>query len=129
MKVLDFGLAKSRHKTYSETQTAITIHNVIQGTPAFIAPEQALGSDDVDARADIYSTGCVAYWLLTGQLVFTAETAMKMCSRMRIPSGAAVPENEFRFRRTWRQWCCLVWPRIVNIGRSRREISSSNSTR
>ena len=52
--------------------------NVIHGTPAFIAPEQALGGADVDARADIYSTGCVAYWLLTGQLVFTADTPMKL---------------------------------------------------
>ena len=32
----------------------------------------------MDTRADIYSTGCVAYWLLTGQLVFTAETTMKL---------------------------------------------------
>ena len=52
--------------------------NVIQGTPAFIAPEQAMGSADVDTRADIYATGCVAYWLLTGELVFTADTAMKL---------------------------------------------------
>jgi serine/threonine-protein kinase len=51
---------------------------LIQGTPAFIAPEQALASRDVDIRADIYSTGCVAYWLLTGQLVFTADTPMKL---------------------------------------------------
>ena len=52
---------------------ALTVPNLIHGTPAFIAPEQALGSADVDARADIYSTGCVAYWLLTGELVFSAE--------------------------------------------------------
>ena len=77
VKVLDFGIAKAIHETSSEAQTAITIPNVIQGTPAFIAPEQALGAD-VDTRADIYSTGCVAYWLLTGQLVFTAETPMKL---------------------------------------------------
>ena len=77
VKVLDFGLAKAVNETSSETQTAITIQDVIQGTPAFIAPEQALGGADVDARADIYSTGCVAYWLLTGQPVFTADTAMK----------------------------------------------------
>ena len=75
VKVLDFGIAKAVHETSSEAQTAITIPNLIQGTPAFIAPEQALGSADVDTRADIYSTGCVAYWLLTGQLVFTADTA------------------------------------------------------
>ena len=77
VKVLDFGIAKVLHETSSQTQTAITIPNLIQGTPAFIAPEQALGSADVDPRADLYSTGCVAYWLLTGQLVFTADTAMK----------------------------------------------------
>jgi eukaryotic-like serine/threonine-protein kinase len=77
VKVLDFGLVKAVQETSSDTQTALTIQSVIQGTPAFIAPEQALGGDDVDGRADIYSTGCVAYWLLTGQLVFTADTTMK----------------------------------------------------
>jgi eukaryotic-like serine/threonine-protein kinase len=78
VKVLDFGLAKVVQETSVETQTLITKPNLIQGTPAFIAPEQALGSRDVDTRADIYSTGCVAYWLLTGQLVFTADTPMKL---------------------------------------------------
>ncbi|MGH9258107.1 MAG: serine/threonine-protein kinase [Vicinamibacterales bacterium] len=78
VKVLDFGIAKVAHDTSPEAQTAITIPNVIHGTPAFIAPEQALGGADVDTRADIYSTGCVAYWLLTGQPVFTADTAMKL---------------------------------------------------
>jgi serine/threonine-protein kinase len=78
VKVLDFGLAKIVHETGSESQTAITVANVIRGTPAFIAPEQAMGDADVDIRADIYSTGCVAYWLLTGQLVFTGETTMQL---------------------------------------------------
>jgi serine/threonine-protein kinase len=78
VKILDFGIAKAARDTSSEARTAITIPNVVQGTPAFIAPEQALGDADVDARADIYSTGCVAYWLLTGQLVFTADTPMKV---------------------------------------------------
>jgi serine/threonine-protein kinase len=49
---------------------------MLQGTPAFIAPEQALGGGSIDGRADIYATGCVAYWLLTGQLVFTADTVV-----------------------------------------------------
>jgi eukaryotic-like serine/threonine-protein kinase len=78
VKVLDFGLAKVVRETSLEAQTAITKPNLIQGTPAFIAPEQALGATDVDTRADIYATGCVAYWLLTGQLVFTAETPMQL---------------------------------------------------
>jgi serine/threonine-protein kinase len=54
----------------------LTGENVVQGTPAFIAPEQVLGDAGVDGRADIYATGCVAYWLLTGQYVFTADTPM-----------------------------------------------------
>jgi serine/threonine-protein kinase len=78
VKVLDFGIAKVAHEESSETSTAMTMPNVVQGTPAFIAPEQALGGTEVDTRADIYSTGCVAYWLLTGLPVFTADTPMKL---------------------------------------------------
>jgi len=59
----------------AETGVALTLDNVVHGTPAFIAPEQALGGSPLDGRADIYATGCVAYWLLTGELVFTADTA------------------------------------------------------
>jgi serine/threonine-protein kinase len=37
-----------------------------------------MGVDEVDGRADIYSLGCVAYWLLAGRVVFSANTAMQM---------------------------------------------------
>jgi plasmid stabilization system protein ParE len=77
VKVLDFGIAKTATDAPA-SETALTVMNVIHGTPAFIAPEQALGGADLDSRADIYSTGCVAFWLLTGELVFTAETPMKL---------------------------------------------------
>ncbi len=77
VKVLDFGIAKAAHES-SDTQTALTAANLIQGTPAFIAPEQVLGGTEVDARADIYSAGCVAYWLLTGEQVFTGDTTMQL---------------------------------------------------
>jgi eukaryotic-like serine/threonine-protein kinase len=75
IKVLDFGIAKAAHDT-TDTGMTLTRDMVVRGTPAFIAPEQALGASEVDGRADIYATGCVAYWLLTGQLVFTADTPM-----------------------------------------------------
>jgi plasmid stabilization system protein ParE len=74
VKVLDFGIVAAVREP-SGASPIYTQENAVQGTPAFIAPEQALGGD-VDWRADIYATGCLAYWLLTGQLVFTAETSM-----------------------------------------------------
>jgi serine/threonine-protein kinase len=88
VKVLDFGIAKAVHNDSSETRTDITVRSVIRGTPAFIAPEQALGGADVDGRADIYSTGCVADWLLTGQYVFTSESAMGLL----VAHAQATPE-------------------------------------
>ena len=73
VNVLDFGLVKAFDEG-TGTQTAVTVENTLHGTPAFMAPEQALGRSDLDGRVDIYALGCVAYWLLTAQLVFTADT-------------------------------------------------------
>ncbi|HSL24461.1 MAG TPA: serine/threonine-protein kinase [Vicinamibacterales bacterium] len=75
VKMLDFGIVKAAEEG-ADTQPALTLENAIHGTPAFIAPEQALGGSTIDGRADIYATGCVAYWLLTGELVFTADTPL-----------------------------------------------------
>ena len=74
VKVLDFGIVGAVRDP-ADTSPVHTRENTVRGTPAFIAPEQAMGTD-VDGRADIYATGCLAYWLLTGQFVFTAETPM-----------------------------------------------------
>ena len=74
VKVLDFGIVRAVHGA-ADPSPVHTRENAVQGTPAFIAPEQAMGTN-LDGRADIYATGCLAYWLLTGQFVFTAETPM-----------------------------------------------------
>jgi len=74
VKVLDFGLVK--HASAAATRTKLTVAGNAAGTPAYMAPEVALGSPDIDGRADIYSLGCVAYFLLTGQIVFTADSAI-----------------------------------------------------
>jgi len=74
VKVLDFGIVRAVPDP-GDSSLVHTRENALHGTPAFIAPEQAMGAA-LDGRADIYATGCVAYWLLTGQLVFTAETPM-----------------------------------------------------
>jgi hypothetical protein len=76
VKVLDFGIAKDADHMMETGSLAFTQDNVLRGTPAYIAPEQALGGSALDSRVDIYAVGCVAYFLLTGQLVFTADTPM-----------------------------------------------------
>jgi serine/threonine-protein kinase len=52
----------------------LTAEHTAGGTPAYMSPEQAIGAGDVDARSDLYSVGCVAYWLITGVPVFTGRT-------------------------------------------------------
>ena len=76
-KVLDFGLVKIARPAVGP-ETLSTIEHTTTGTPAYMAPETILGETDVDRRADVYALGCVAYYLLTGQLVFEADTSMKM---------------------------------------------------
>ena len=76
VKVLDFGIAKEADHLMETGAIGLTREHGLRGTPAYIAPEQALGGSAVDGRADIYAVGCVAYFLLTGQLVFTGNTPM-----------------------------------------------------
>ncbi len=76
IKVLDFGLVKG--ESTNGDHTLLTLPGTANGTPAFMAPELAVGKKDVDARVDIYSLGCVAYWLVTGQLVFENSNRVAM---------------------------------------------------
>jgi eukaryotic-like serine/threonine-protein kinase len=78
VKVLDFGLVKFGEGRSSFGQTFATGEFVTSGTPGYMAPEVILGGCDTDRRADVYALGCVAYWMLTGHLVFEADTAMRM---------------------------------------------------
>jgi len=73
VKVLDFGLVK---RITPDRDRDATGTSVLAGTPAYMAPELALGTEAVDGRADLYSLGCVAYWLLTGSRVFERDSAM-----------------------------------------------------
>jgi serine/threonine-protein kinase len=75
VKVLDFGLVKN----VSERESMhLTAPGLVAGTPAYIAPEISLGVQSIDARVDIYTLGCVAYFLLTGLPVFEEKTAFTM---------------------------------------------------
>jgi WD40 repeat protein/serine/threonine protein kinase len=66
----DFGIVK-----LSESGSALTGSGVI-GTPAYMSPEQAHGSGDIDARSDIYALGTILYELLTSRLPYSADTPM-----------------------------------------------------
>jgi eukaryotic-like serine/threonine-protein kinase len=70
VKVMDFGIARALTGSSTMTQTATVI-----GTAYYLSPEQARG-EHVDARSDIYSTGCLLYELLTGAPPFTGDSAV-----------------------------------------------------
>jgi DNA-binding NtrC family response regulator len=75
LKVLDFGMVSGGK---SMENTRLSAADEIYGTPECISPEAATGASNLDGRADIYGLGCVAYWMLTGQVVFEAPSGMAM---------------------------------------------------
>jgi hypothetical protein len=70
VKVLDFGLVKWHTALPTDEDLHLSQTGTILGTPSYMAPEIARGEGPVDGRADLYAVGCLAYWLLTGRLVF-----------------------------------------------------------
>ena len=76
--VADFGIARAVSEAGGDklTQTGMAI-----GTPHYMSPEQALGSEHVDARSDVYSLGCVLYEVLIGQPPFTGPNSMAIMAR------------------------------------------------
>lgn len=87
-KVLDFGLAKQLEavddSTDDERQTLVntqTRDGVIVGTPAYLSPEQALGTE-VDARSDLFSLGSLLYECIAGKPAFGGRTAAEVCTKV-----------------------------------------------
>ena len=80
--VTDFGIAKainaSRREEEHDGTGALTQLGTALGTPAYMAPEQVAGDPGLDARADLYSLGCMAYELLTGSPPFAGRTTQKI---------------------------------------------------
>jgi serine/threonine protein kinase/tetratricopeptide (TPR) repeat protein len=72
-KIIDFGVAKATFESFTD-QTAHTVLGGWIGTPAYMSPEQARITGDVDTRTDVYSLGVILYELLTGLGPFDAET-------------------------------------------------------
>ncbi|MEZ6087725.1 MAG: serine/threonine-protein kinase [Pirellulaceae bacterium] len=77
VKILDMGLARLGLDDLSEDgQSELTQTGTIMGTAAYMAPEQARDTRTADERSDIYSLGCVFYFLLSGRPVFQGETVI-----------------------------------------------------
>jgi beta-lactam-binding protein with PASTA domain/predicted Ser/Thr protein kinase len=69
VKVMDFGIARA----IADSSATMTATAAVVGTAQYLSPEQARG-EQVDARSDIYSTGCVLYELLTGRPPFVGDS-------------------------------------------------------
>ena len=74
--VTDFGIARAVSAATGESRMTST--GLALGTPAYMAPEQAAGDREVDARADIYSAGLVMYEMLAGRQPFAADSVQQM---------------------------------------------------
>jgi serine/threonine-protein kinase len=93
VKVLDFGIAKLRT---ADASGRLTMRGMVLGSPEYMAPEQCIGSDELDARADIYALGCILFEMLSGEPPFIAETFEELLAAHTgdpVPSiGELIPE-------------------------------------
>jgi serine/threonine-protein kinase len=98
VKVVDFGVSKavrSREEAGSEWQR-LTRTGAVLGTPLFMSPEQAAGSEDIDERADIWATALILYECLTGELPFRGNNYLGVVAQIQNkevqPPSALRPE-------------------------------------
>jgi serine/threonine protein kinase len=73
VKILDFGIAKLGSKP-GESRVGVTRVGALLGTPLYMSPEQCRGAGEVDARADIYSLGCILFAMLAGRPPFVSDS-------------------------------------------------------
>jgi len=102
VKIMDFGIARVRGAEQ------MTMDGRLMGTPAYMPPEQVLGQE-VDGRADLYSTGVVLYRLLTGALPFTADTALAMLQRQILETPLPLDTH----RTGLPEWCNQIVQRAL----------------
>lgn len=77
LKLLDFGIARERNSERTNTQTGTML-----GTLGYMAPEQALGTRELDARADVFALGCLLFECLTGRPAFSGDTAVAIMAKV-----------------------------------------------
>src|SRR3989441_1767572 len=77
--VTDFGIARA--VTAAGDARQLTQTGTVIGTPAYMSPEQATGSAEIDGRSDQYSLACVVYEMLVGEPPFTGPTPQAVMAR------------------------------------------------
>jgi eukaryotic-like serine/threonine-protein kinase len=83
--VTDFGIAKaisSAQAPRADPRATLTQPGLALGTPAYMAPEQIAGEPGIDARADLYAFGCVAYELLSGAAPFVGSAQSLLAAHL-----------------------------------------------
>ena len=80
VKVCDFGIAKIQDPKSDSPESVVTMAGIVCGTPEYMSPEQARG-EKLDGRTDLYSAACILYQMATGELVFTAESALGVVTK------------------------------------------------
>ena len=92
VKLLDFGISKIQHD--QETNIRLTRTGMVLGTPYYMSPEQASGSEQVDHRADLWAVGVILYECLTGQVPFDGETYPQVI--IKLATTQPVPPRNLR---------------------------------
>jgi predicted ATPase len=85
--LIDFGIAR-----LPDPEHLLTVPGTMLGTPSYIAPEQARSALDVDARADVFSLGCVLFKCLTGRAPFIAKDGLSVMLRILLDDAPKLSE-------------------------------------
>src|SRR5688572_3110626 len=94
--VTDFGVAKALDASTDSASGTMTSLGIALGTPAYMAPEQAAASPNIDARADIYAWGIMAYEMFTGRPPFSGRSPQAILAAQ----VSEAPEHVIKLRPT-----------------------------
>jgi serine/threonine protein kinase len=130
--VMDWGLAKVLNETDDDREaadrkpssrrgatidSALTMDDMVVGTPIFMAPEQSRG-EEVDARADIYGLGGILYFILTGRAAVSGSTLDEVMAR--VAKGDVVPLSRLRRGKRIPKNLAAITARCMDVNPRRR---------